>query len=163
MKKPELLAPAGDLERLKIALEYGADAVYFGGEMFGLRANAINFTIDQIKEATTYAHERNKKVYVTVNIVLHNKETENILEYLKKEHKKARHIPYAYKIDNLVKKSDDKEPSGTAGLPILNIIDKNNMDNTLIVVIRYFGGIKLGAGGLIRAYSNAARDVIKID
>ena len=83
MKKPELLAPAGDLERLKIAFEYGADAVYIGGSMFGLRANAINFTIDEIKEATNYAHERNKKVYVTVNIVLHNKELDGILEYLK--------------------------------------------------------------------------------
>lgn len=84
MKKPELLAPAGDLERLKVALNYGADAVYFGGTMFGLRANAINFTIDDIIEGTNYAHKLNKKVYVTVNIVLHNKEIEGLLEYLKK-------------------------------------------------------------------------------
>lgn len=88
-------------------------------------------------------------------------EIKTILEQLKKEHKKARHLPYAYKIDNLIKKSDDKEPSNTAGLPILNIIEKNNLNHVLIVVIRYFGGIKLGAGGLIRAYSNAAREVIK--
>jgi len=90
-------------------------------------------------------------------------EVEDILESLKKEHKKARHMPYAYKIDNIVKKSDDKEPSNTAGTPIYNIIEKNNLNNCLIVVIRYFGGIKLGAGGLIRAYSNTAKDVIKID
>ena len=83
MRKPELLAPAGDLERLKVALNYGADAVYFGGTMFGLRANAINFTLDDIKEGTNYAHKLNKKVYVTVNIVLHNKELNGILEYLK--------------------------------------------------------------------------------
>lgn len=83
MRKPELLAPAGDLERLKVALNYGADAVYFGGTMFGLRANAINFSIDDIKEGTNYAHKLNKKVYVTVNIVLHNKELDGILEYLK--------------------------------------------------------------------------------
>ena len=83
MKKPELLAPAGDLERLKVALNYGADAVYFGGTMFGLRANAINFTMEDIKEGTKYAHDLGKKVYVTVNIVLHNKELEGILEYLK--------------------------------------------------------------------------------
>ena len=83
MKKPELLAPAGDLERLKVALNYGADAVYFGGTMFGLRANAINFTMEDIKEGTKYAHNLGKKVYVTVNIVLHNKELEGILEYLK--------------------------------------------------------------------------------
>ena len=84
MRKPELLAPAGDLERLKVALNYGADAVYFGGTMFGLRANAINFSIDDIIEGTNYAHKQNKKVYVTVNIVLHNKEIEGLLEYLKK-------------------------------------------------------------------------------
>lgn len=83
MKKPELLAPAGDLERLKVALNYGADAVYFGGTMFGLRANAINFTMEDIKEGTKYAHDLGKKVYVTVNIVLHNKELEGILDYLK--------------------------------------------------------------------------------
>lgn len=84
MRKPELLAPAGDLERLKVALNYGADAVYFGGTMFGLRANAINFSIDDIIEGTNYAHKLNKKVYVTVNIVLHNKEIEGLLEYIKK-------------------------------------------------------------------------------
>lgn len=88
-------------------------------------------------------------------------EIKTILEQLKKEHKKARHLPYAYKIDNNLKKSDDKEPHGTAGLPILNIIEKNNLNHVLIVVIRYFGGIKLGTGGLTRAYSNTAREVIK--
>lgn len=83
MKKPELLAPAGDIERLKTALIYGADAVYFGGSMFGLRANAANFTIDDIKEATEFTHNLNKRVYVTVNIALHNKEAEDLIEYLK--------------------------------------------------------------------------------
>ncbi len=82
--KPELLAPAGDLERLKIALLYGADAVYIGGEMFGLRANAANFTMEEIREAVAFAHGLNKKVYVTVNIILHNKEVEQLLTYLQK-------------------------------------------------------------------------------
>ena len=72
--KPELLAPAGDLERLKVACLYGADAVYIGGLLFGLRANAVNFTIDEIKEGVEFAHNLNKKIYVTVNIILHNKE-----------------------------------------------------------------------------------------
>ena len=89
------------------------------------------------------------------------KEVKKILEDLKKEHKKARHIPYVYKIDQEIKKSDDKEPSGTSGMPILNILEKNNLNHTLIAVVRYFGGIKLGAGGLIRAYSNAVKEVIK--
>lgn len=81
MFKPELLAPAGDLERLKIALLYGADAVYLGGK-FSLRANASNFTIEDIKEGVEYAHSLNKKVYVTVNIALHNEELKEIRTYL---------------------------------------------------------------------------------
>jgi len=80
--KPELLAPAGDLERLKVALIYGADAVYFGGPSFGLRANAINFTLEDMKEAADFAHNLKKKVYVTVNIVLHNKEANELVDYL---------------------------------------------------------------------------------
>ena len=65
--KPELLAPAGDFERLRIALLYGADAVYFGGQEFSLRANAQNFSLADIKRATNYAHQLGKKVYVAVN------------------------------------------------------------------------------------------------
>ncbi|MFV0249534.1 MAG: peptidase U32 family protein [Bacilli bacterium] len=83
-KKIELLAPAGDLERLKIAILYGADAVYIGGPLLGLRANAINFNFEQIKEGCLFAHKYNKRVHVTVNIVLHNKEIKEVLEYLKK-------------------------------------------------------------------------------
>ena len=83
MQKIELLAPAGDLERLKVAIDYGADAVYLGGPILGLRANAKNFTYDEIKEGCIYAHETNKKVYVTVNIVLHNKEANLVEESLK--------------------------------------------------------------------------------
>ena len=80
----ELLAPAGDLERLKFAYLYGADACYIGGKDFSLRANANNFSIDEIKEAVTYAHKLNKKVYVTVNIVFHNDDLTGLEEYLKK-------------------------------------------------------------------------------
>ena len=82
MVKPELLAPAGDLQRVKIAFMYGADAVYIGGD-FNLRANADNFTVSEIKKAVDYAHELKKKVYVTVNISMHNKELETITNYLK--------------------------------------------------------------------------------
>ncbi len=81
--KPEILAPAGDLERLKFALLYGADAVYLGGQLFGLRANAINFTMEELKEGVEFAHNLNKKVYVTVNIILHNKEIKFLIDYLK--------------------------------------------------------------------------------
>ncbi|MDD3453778.1 MAG: U32 family peptidase [Bacilli bacterium] len=84
MDKVELLAPAGDLERLKYACIYGADAVYIGGPMLGLRANAINFSFEDIKQGVLFAHSLNKKVYVTVNIVIHNKEIKEVLNYLKK-------------------------------------------------------------------------------
>ena len=83
MEKIELLAPAGNLERLKIALLYGADAVYFGGRNYSLRANAKNLDISEIKEACTYAHNLGKKVYVTVNIVFHTEDTKGITEYLR--------------------------------------------------------------------------------
>ncbi len=80
---PELLSPAGDLERLKYAIMYGADAVYVGGSVLGLRANAINFTMEELKEGTEFCHQYGKKIYVTVNIVLHNKEINLVLDYLK--------------------------------------------------------------------------------
>lgn len=98
---------------------------------------AFNFNVDTIEEITS------------------------IIENLKKEHKKAKHIVYTYKIDGLEKKFDDGEPSGTAGLPLYNIINKKDLNHILLVVVRYFGGIKLGAGGLLRAYNTAGSDVTK--
>lgn len=83
LKKVELLSPAGNLERLKIALLYGADAVYFGGQNYSLRANAKNLSLPEIKEACDYAHKLQKKVYVTVNIVFHNEDTTGLTTYLK--------------------------------------------------------------------------------
>lgn len=80
----ELLAPAGDLEKLKIAIIYGADAVYFGGEMFSLRAGAGNLTIEEMKEGTAFAHERGKRCYLTVNIFAHNEDIDPLTEYLQK-------------------------------------------------------------------------------
>ena len=83
MNKIELLAPAGDLEKLKIAYLYGSDACYVGGKNYSMRANAKNFSLDDLKEATEYAHKLGKKIYVTVNIVLHPEDEENLLKYLK--------------------------------------------------------------------------------
>mgnify|MGYP003592605894 CR=1 FL=1 len=91
----------------------------------------------------------------------HKDEVITILNELKQEHKKAKHIPYAYVINNIAGKTDDKEPTGTAGLPILNILQKNNLNSNLIVIIRYFGGVKLGSSNLLRTYSNCAKEVIK--
>ena len=85
---------------------------------------------------------------------------DSILNELRRKHKDATHICYAYRLDNKEKYSDDGEPSGTAGAPIMDVLIKNNIINVLAVVIRYFGGIKLGAGGLIRAYSKATRETL---
>ena len=82
MKKIELLSPAGDLERLKVTLLYGADAVYLGGENYGLRANATNFTIDEIREGCSFAHRLGKKVYLTLNIVFHNEDMDGVTDYI---------------------------------------------------------------------------------
>ena len=84
IKKPELLAPAGDLEKLKIAVLYGADAVYIGGEAYGLRAKAKNFDIDTMKEGIDFAHEHGAKVYITANIFAHNSDFDGMDEYFKK-------------------------------------------------------------------------------
>ena len=82
MKKIELLAPAGDLERLKIAFTYGADAVYIGGEIFGMRSAAKNFTIEEMKEGVEFAHNLGKQVFVTINIIPRNEELEQLPPYL---------------------------------------------------------------------------------
>lgn len=94
-------------------------------------------------------------------------ETENeakeILETIKNEHKKARHTPYAYKVASTARKSDDKEPSNTAGLPIYNVIERNSLNNILIVIVRYFGGTKLGVGLLTRTYASVANSLVRED
>ncbi len=110
MNKIELLAPAGNLERLKIAFAYGADAVYLGGKNYSLRANAINFSNEEIKEACNYAHKLGKKVYVTVNIILHNEDIKGLVEYLKELE--------SYKVDAII----SSDPS------IIDIIKENNIN-----------------------------------
>ena len=87
-------------------------------------------------------------------------EIKDILKQTRDEHFHATHVCYAYALNGNEKCSDDGEPSGTAGKPILDVIKKKNLNNILIIVIRYFGGIKLGAGGLTRAYSTTASEVL---
>ena len=82
MNKPELLAPAKDLKKAKIAIDYGADAVYIGGKSFSLRSRASNFDLSDIKEIVDYAHERNRKVHVTTNIVFHDEDFYGVKEYI---------------------------------------------------------------------------------
>lgn len=116
---------------------------------------------------TTFKMEElviNKSKFISYKFDLHSLEdVKAFLNDLKKEHKKATHICYAYVFSGDVvseKCSDDGEPSGTAGYPILNVIKKKGLKNVMVVVVRYFGGIKLGAGGLTRAYTKSAALVL---
>lgn len=90
-------------------------------------------------------------------------EVENALQDLRKEHKKATHICYAYSLKTpfLEKAVDDGEPGGTAGRPILSVLQKKGIQDVCVFVVRYFGGIKLGAGGLVRAYTKTTSEVLK--
>lgn len=99
--------------------------------------------------------------FITLLIKITSKDEVNkILNDIKDEYPKATHYCYGYIVDNYKKSSDDKEPSNTAGIPTLNILEKENLTNVLAVTIRYFGGIKLGVGGLIRAYSKSVQDAL---
>lgn len=83
------------------------------------------------------------------------------LKAIEKEHHKAKHIVYAYRIDNTYKSTDNGEPKGTAGRPLLELLLKKDINNTALVVVRYFGGTKLGAGRLLRTYLNSGVEVLK--
>jgi uncharacterized YigZ family protein len=112
------------------------------------------------KVVTEIIIKKSRFISVIINID-DVKEVDNMINDIKKEYKDATHYCYAYIINGLEKSNDDGEPSGTAGLPILNVLKIHELANVLCVVIRYFGGIKLGAGGLIRAYKNSALEAIK--
>lgn len=115
-----------------------------------------------IKNNIEYTLEIKKSKFITKLFRVNSlSEINKILDKINKEYSDSTHICYAYILENNEKCSDDGEPSGTAGLPILNILKKKNLCNVLAIVIRYFGGIKLGAGGLVRAYSNSVVDTLK--
>lgn len=147
----ELLSPAGSLEKLKIAFTYGADAVYIGGYNYSLRANAKNFSYEELKEGVEYAHSLNKKVFVTVNIVLHNSELSGLKEYL--EELASIHVDAVIVSD----------------IAVINCINKNNIDleihvSTQASVLNYEAALfykKLGAKRIVLA-REASREDIKI-
>ncbi|MDD6879731.1 MAG: YigZ family protein [bacterium] len=115
-----------------------------------------------IVENVINTYEINKSKFITKIIKVNDIEDVQIeLELAKKEYKDATHYCYAYIIDEIKKSSDDNEPSGTAGTPIMDVLNKNNLNYILCIVIRYFGGIKLGSGGLIRAYSTSVSNALK--
>lgn len=148
----ELLAPAGNLERLKIAYLYGADACYLGGYRFSLRANAINFSIEELKEATGFAHSLNKKIYITVNIVLHNKDLEGLKEYLKELE--------SIGVDAVI----------VSDIAVIDCIKKNNINleihiSTQASILNYEAADfykKLGAKRVVLAREATRQDIISI-
>ena len=117
------------------------------------------YTIDK-KYIYELEIKKSKFISLLIKIEDTNKVNET-LEKIKEEYKDATHYCYAYIINDKKKSSDDNEPGGTAGMPILQALEKNNLNYVICIVIRYFGGIKLGAGGLIRAYSKACSEVIR--
>lgn len=114
-----------------------------------------------IKDETKHEIVINKSKFITLLYRVNNiDEINDKLDNAKKNYKDATHYCYAYIIDNIKRFSDDNEPSGTAGVPILNVLENNNLNFILCIVVRYFGGVKLGAGGLVRAYSKSCSECI---
>ena len=150
--KIELLAPAGSFEKMQFAFLYGADAVYFGGKNFSLRANAKNFSNEEIKEAVEYAHSLNKKVYVTVNIVFHNEDLKGLKEYLE--------YLSEIKVDAII----------TSDVAVMNMINKNNIDleihvSTQASILNYEAASfykSLGATRVVLAREASKNDIKRI-
>lgn len=114
-----------------------------------------------IKENAKNIIEINRSTFITELLKVQSvEEVNNYIKEIKNKYKDATHYCYAYIIDDIRKSSDDGEPGGTAGVPMMEVLLKNNLNNILCVVIRYFGGIKLGSGGLVRAYSKSVVEVL---
>lgn len=117
--------------------------------MLTIKENIVNETIINKSRFITFLYKCDDVLLVS-----------NLINNVKEEFKGATHYCYAYIINSHEKASDDGEPGGAAGLPILSVLKKNDVSNVLCIVVRYFGGVKLGSGGLIRAYSNSVRDAL---
>src|SRR5574344_2440610 len=105
----------------------------------------------------------NKSKFITFLYNLNSlEEIDVLLNNIKSEYKDATHYCYSYIFDNVKRFNDDSEPNGTAGMPILNVLENNDLNYVLCIVVRYFGGIKLGAGGLVRAYTKAVTNCLKL-
>lgn len=124
--------------------------------------NYIGEFMYTIEKNTENKIEIKNSKFITILVKINtNNDVPKVLEKIKKEYPNANHYCYAYIVDNYKKCSDDGEPAKTAGTPILNILDSNNLTNILAVVVRYFGGTLLGVGGLTRAYSKSTKEALK--
>ena len=114
-----------------------------------------------IKNITEFTYEIEKSKFISILFECKNSEDlQGFLQFAKEKYPKARHYCYAIRCEECSRNSDDGEPSGTAGKPLLDLLNKNNLMNTGIIVVRYFGGIKLGAGRLLRSYVTSAKENI---
>lgn len=152
MEKIELLSPAGDLEKLTIAFLYGADACYIGGKDFSLRANATNFSLEEINEAVKYAHKIDKKVYVTVNIVFHNEDLEGIDEYLKELEK--------IKVDGLIISDPLLIPIIKEKYKNLKVFISTQNSTTNTLAVKYW--LEQGADRVVLAREVTKQDIKRI-
>lgn len=149
MKKPELLAPAGDLEKLKYALHYGADAVYVGGPAFGLRAGAGNFSMEEMGEGVGIAHSRGKKVYVTVNIFARNSDLDQAEAYLLKLKE--------LKVDGIIISDLGLFRIAAAAVPEVPIHISTQANTTNYLSVQGWG--ELGASRVVVARENSLDDL----
>lgn len=117
--------------------------------------------ITVIKISESFIEIKKSKFYGYLYEIENINEVKEILNLLIKEHKNLRHMPYAYTFNNSAYKTDDHEPVNTAGIQILNNLQRNNLNNHLLVVVRYFGGTKLGVSVLLRTYRKCANECIK--
>lgn len=119
------------------------------------------FELTNKEEVTTHVLEVKKSKFIAKVYYINSIEmAEKLIEEAREEYKEARHVVYAYSLKSSGKCTDDKEPQGTAGKPIYSLLEKANLINVLVIVIRYFGGILLGAGPLTRAYSTVAKEAL---
>lgn len=152
MDNIELLAPAGSLEKMEFAFHYGADAVYFGGKEFSLRANAKNFSREEMKEAIEYAHLKGKKAYVTVNIVFHNEDLTGLKEYLE--------YLSSIKVDAII----------ASDIAVINMVRENNIDlevhiSTQASILNHEAALfykEMGATRVVLAREASKEDIKKI-
>lgn len=115
-----------------------------------------------IKKTLVHEIEIQKSKFICYMDIVHNEqEVKEKIANVIKQYPGATHYCYAYIIDNIKRFQDDGEPSGTAGMPILHVLESQNLQHVIAIVIRYFGGIKLGAGGLVRAYTNSVNECLK--
>lgn len=112
------------------------------------------------KEITNEIEIKNSR-FITIVTRITKEQISELLEKIKKQYPKATHYCYAYIINQEKRYSDDKEPTGTAGQPMLNVLEKEELNQIMAITVRYFGGIKLGAGGLVRAYTKSLTEALK--